>query len=365
MAWIIRFIMKEVYILPMNTAAYSTYRRLTALRMVLFGMAAGVAYALFSDGLTAWMPLTNGMIIGLMIGLFVAWMELYILQPQIRRTLTFFQLLFLRLAVYSVVIVFTLFFVFSASRAIWWKMSYPGVLRSEEFRTYIFEEDFYIVVLYSIGLALLFTFAIQITRKLGQGFLFSIISGKYFKPRLTSRLFLFINLNNIREIIRVCGIHDSFTYVNDFIYDITPEILAHKGRIHHYVDNQMVIVWPYHDSQSVKLAASCFFGINRRIALRKDYYESHYGITPQVNAGLHGGQTVQGEIGVVKTEIAFYGDVINTTARIASIAAKDEILSSSEVINGSDINCESCGKVKLAGKEDEMEVFRIIPLHEK
>ena len=64
--------MKEVYILPMNTAAYSTYRRLTALRMVLFGMAAGVAYALFSDGLTAWMPLTKGMIIGLMIRLFVA-----------------------------------------------------------------------------------------------------------------------------------------------------------------------------------------------------------------------------------------------------------------------------------------------------
>ncbi len=114
----------------MKSEAYTSYRRMTAVRMVLFGIAAGVIYALFSDGITALMPITNGIMIGLMLGLFVAWMELYILRPEIRRRLTFFQLLLLRLAVYSVVIVFTLFFVFSVSRSILWHMAYQDVLRS-------------------------------------------------------------------------------------------------------------------------------------------------------------------------------------------------------------------------------------------
>jgi adenylate cyclase len=349
----------------MNSSVNNQYRLFLAVRMVMFGMVAGVTYALFSDGPKAIMPLSNGAMIGIILGMFVAWMELYILTPALRRKLTFLQLLLLRLTVYSIVIIITLFLVFSVSRSIWQHRSYTEVLQSEEFRNYIWKEDFFIVVLYTISLALLATFTFQITRKLGQGFLLSIISGRYFKPRLKPRLFLFINLTNIRDIIRQCGLHESFTFVNDFIYDITPEILRHKGRIHHYVDNQMVIVWPYHSTNAVLKSASCFFSIKMRIHSRKAYYKTHYGIAPQVNAGLHGGTAVQGEIGVIKTEIAFYGDVINTTARIASLAGMDELLASADCIQATNIRCESCGAIKLAGKIEEMEIFRILRADEE
>ena len=50
---------------------------------------------------------------------------------------------------------------------------------------------------------------------------------------------------------------------------------------------------------------------------RKSYYEATYdGTVPEFKAGLHYGFVMTGEIGVVKREIAFSGDVLNTTSRI-------------------------------------------------
>ncbi|MFT4762355.1 MAG: adenylate cyclase [Paraglaciecola sp.] len=48
------------------------------------------------------------------------------------------------------------------------------------------------------------------------------------------------------------------------------------------------------------------------------FYQEKYGLVPKFKAGLHCGQVTTGEIGVIKRDIAYSGDVLNTTARIQS-----------------------------------------------
>ena len=50
----------------------------------------------------------------------------------------------------------------------------------------------------------------------------------------------------------------------------------------------------------------------------EDKYIAEFGLVPTFKAGLHCGTAIRGEIGVVKSEIAYYGDVVNTTSRIMS-----------------------------------------------
>ena len=68
---------------------------------------------------------------------------------------------------------------------------------------------------------------------------------------------------------------------------------------------------------------NCFFEIQEALRVKSSYYKKTYnGIVPEFKAGLHYGYVVAGEIGVVKRDIVFSGDVLNTAARIRRVAAE-------------------------------------------
>jgi len=56
----------------------------------------------------------------------------------------------------------------------------------------------------------------------------------------------------------------------------------------------------------------------RRIAeLNREFLE-RFGVTPEIKAGLHYGEILIAEIGSYGKDIAYYGDPINTAARISA-----------------------------------------------
>ena len=74
-----------------------------------------------------------------------------------------------------------------------------------------------------------------------------------------------------------------------------------------------------------------------------------------------------GEIGVIKKEIIFTGDVLNTTARIQGLcnAYKAEILISDDLMKelnlDSSFQIKTLGKNELRGKDERIELFTITP----
>ena len=46
------------------------------------------------------------------------------------------------------------------------------------------------------------------------------------------------------------------------------------------------------------------------------YYENNYGFVPFFKAGVHLGEVTVSEVGIIKREIAYHGDTINTASRI-------------------------------------------------
>ena len=90
-------------------------------------------------------------------------------------------------------------------------------------------------------------------------------------------------------------------------------------------------------------------------------YAKRYNAIPDFKVGLHCGQVMVGELGKIKRDIAFSGDVLNTTARIQSMCNEKgvDILASKAFAEKlgklpRGITVKSLGDERLKGKTEEV-----------
>ena len=90
-----------------------------------------------------------------------------------------------------------------------------------------------------------------------------------------------------------------------------------------------------------------------------------FGLVPGFKAGFHHGKVTMGEIGVVKKEIVFTGDVLNTTARIQSLcnSLKTGLLISQDLLEilhlENKYDVAEMGEFELRGKKAKMKLYQV------
>ncbi len=152
--------------------------------------------------------------------------------------------------------------------------------------------------------------------KYGPGVFSDFLLGKYFKPKREERIFMFLDLRSSTTIAEQLGEEKYFNFIKDVFKDATPGILGSKGEIYQYVGDEIIVSWKMENGQTNANCLRCFFDVQQTLIRKADYYFEKYNIKPEFKAGLHYGFVMAGEVGVVKRDIAFSGDVLNTTARI-------------------------------------------------
>src|SRR5205085_575211 len=101
------------------------------------------------------------------------------------------------------------------------------------------------------------------------------------------------------------------------------------------------------------------------IKSRHNKYISKFGVAPTFKAGVHSGEVVAGEIRIIKRDITYSGDVLNTTARIESMCheLKSELLVSNTFLRSISLPepfiADIAGGFLLKGKEQEVALARI------
>lgn len=155
-----------------------------------------------------------------------------------------------------------------------------------------------------------------ISDKYGPGNLRSFFMGRYFRPQREEHIFMFLDLRSSTYIAQVLGEQQYFNFIKDVIRDATPVILRHKGRIYQYVGDEITVSWWLQEGLSRLNCIRCPMEVRKVFNHRSSYYTAVYGVVPDFKAGLHCGHVMVGEIGVVKRDIAFSGEVVGTAARI-------------------------------------------------
>jgi adenylate cyclase len=302
------------------SSAFASAKWQQAVWITASGSALGLIYPIIGDGFASVVPFINGFIIGFTGGIAVSLIELFLLKS-VRKHTSFLTLVLIKSLLYTSVITLDVFAVILISRSIQWGYTLGETLTSEAFRHFLLEEDFMLIILYSLSLVSVIIFLREIDRKLGQGVLLNFVSGRYFRPRAENRVFMFLDLNNSVGRAETLGDMAYHNLLNDFFHDITDPIMMAGGKIHHYVGDEVVVSWRLKEHMTTDKCLLAYMHCRSKLAALSDKYHALYGMTPDFKGALHCGPVVCGEVGEVKSEIVFHGDTINATARLERLCA--------------------------------------------
>ncbi|MEQ1677134.1 MAG: adenylate/guanylate cyclase domain-containing protein [Chitinophagaceae bacterium] len=209
---------------------------------------------------------------------------------------------------------------------------------------------------------------LQFNTKFGEGNMWSMIRGKYQTPKEEQRIFMFVDLNSSTTIAEKLGDEKYHQLLKEFFADITNPILDNKGEIYQYVGDEVVIAWKYNDGIQFNRCVNCFFDMKEQIRKLSTKYISKYDMVPGFKAGIHCGKVVAGEVGIIKRDITFSGDVLNTTSRIqgkckeynAEIITSDDLISMLQLEGN--YTTQYLGSIQLRGKEKEVKLSTLLPV---
>ncbi len=208
-------------------------------------------------------------------------------------------------------------------------------------------------------------FILQISDKFGPGNLWKFIRGKYYNPREEQRIFMFLDLKSSTSIAEKIGHVKYYNLLNDFYSVITDPIINYYGEIYQYVGDEIVVTWDLNNKKYKNRSVDCFFEIQKKVCEQSEKFLKQYGLVPEFKAGIHCGKVTVGEIGILKRDIIYSGDVLNTTSRIQEACNEfnTELLVSENIVElisePGDYLINTIGGIAFKGKTHKVRIFSV------
>lgn len=336
----------------------------TTLFFITFsGLVVASVFSLITFGLNT-VALTKAIILGVLITLICGYFELFIF-PKKLKNVKFVSTLLLKTLFYVLVITIPTLLLWVIHESMVNNTGIMQTIASEDFNSFIFKGDFRIILFFSLTAGFLLNFFAQISSLIGKRVFLNYLSGRYNKPKVEVRTFMFLDLTSSTTIAENLGPLNFHRFMNEYFYDIDGPIIESKGEIYQYVGDEVIISWIGEKAFRNNNCIECYFRIRDITNQLEDKYLSQFGIVPAFKGGVHTGEVVAGEIGDSKKEIVFHGDVMNTASRIQSKCKElgKELLISHDVWIGlsekSDYDFEELGKFVLKGKMQDMKLYSV------
>jgi adenylate cyclase len=173
-----------------------------------------------------------------------------------------------------------------------------------------------LTVLYWGAAVLYGLFVLQVSEKFGQGVLIDFLLGRYHRPKEEQRIFMFMDLRSSTTYAEKLGHIRYSRLIQDCFYDLTDVVTRHHAVIYQYVGDEVVLTWDIEGGVTGGDCIRIFEAYDATLRDRASHYETAYGFVPEFKAGVNAGLVTVAEVGEIKKELAYHGDVLNTAARI-------------------------------------------------
>ncbi|MCD4696905.1 MAG: adenylate/guanylate cyclase domain-containing protein [Bacteroidales bacterium] len=221
------------------------------------------------------------------------------------------------------------------------------------------------IIVYFIFVILMLNFIIQISRKFGIRDLLAMITGKYYKPTQERRIFLFIDMKDSTGTAERLGHYNYSRLIQSCIHDLTDLIIRYKAEVYQYVGDEVVLTWSLNPGLKDSNFINLFYAFEQRLKDKEKYYLKKFNASPEFKAGADEGIITVTEVGDIKREIAYHGEVLHTAARLEKLCNNlgnnflvTESLQNAISKNGS-FSCTFIGEYKLRGKESDDKVYGV------
>ena len=157
---------------------------------------------------------------------------------------------------------------------------------------------------------------LRIVGYLGARNLIQMMIGKYHRPVLEQRIFLFLDIKGSTALVERLGPIETRALIGKLFFDISGPVTDHGGEIYRYTGDGIVAVWVWQQGIANNRIVRAIDAIGNAVDHEAEYYQSKFGQVPEYRIGVHGGTIVTSEEGDTKRAIGFYGDTIHIAARL-------------------------------------------------
>jgi adenylate cyclase len=171
-------------------------------------------------------------------------------------------------------------------------------------------------VVFSFVVTLGFLFVLEIGTIVGRRNLRNIVLGRYHRPRVEERFFLFVDIAGSTALAERIGPAAVHRFLDRVFRLASDPIDDFGGEIYQYVGDEMVVTWTAAEGREGARPIACLFAVKAALDDAAPKFEREFGMAPGIRAALHAGPVISGEIGGSKRDIVFHGDVMNTAARL-------------------------------------------------
>lgn len=299
-----------------------------------------------------------GVVLGFMVAIVYTIVE-YIFDKFLSKSLNLGLILLFKSLIYLI------FLIFSLSVIAFLAEDYLQVDFPNQTGWWISNKIFWMVTAYFIICSLLFSFIRLANDKFGKGIMFKMLIGRYKKPREVERIFMFLDLKSSTTYAEKLGHLKYSQLIQDCFFYLNKIINKYDAEIYQYVGDEAVLSWTPKRGIRRLNCIHLFFDFERKLKRHSKYYQKKYGMQPEFKAGLHMGKIIIAEVGTVKKELAYHGDVINSTSRIQEKCNEfqESLLISDDLFQKLNLTQEyeaiSLGDELLEGKTEELKIHAI------
>jgi adenylate cyclase len=232
-------------------------------------------------------------------------------------------------------------------------------------RQFFFTFAFWSTIIFIASIVVIAQFYAEVSENIGLDVLNNFFTGKYHRPIEEERIYMFLDMRSSTTIAEHLGHVKYFEMLREYYAGLSDSIVRYAGEIYQYVGDEVVISWKRKQGLHNHNCIQCFFAMKAALAKQAAKYKEKFGVLPEFKAGLHVGKVTTGEIGVIKKDIIFTGDVLNTTARIQGLCNnyKVDVLLSGELAKAlslpASLRLVPLGEKELRGREEKIALFTV------
>ena len=205
----------------------------------------------------------------------------------------------------------------------------------------------------------------------GARVLINLLLGKYHQPQTERRIFMFLDLEGSTGLAERLGHTHFCRLIQECFRDLANSAIVHRVEIYQYVGDEAILTWLPSDGLKNGNCVRIHGEFQRTLDSRANYYREQFGVKPRFKAGVNMGLVTVAEVGVVKRDIAYLSDVLNTAARLESLCSQYEanLLVAGNVKEAlpptPDLQFDLVGNLALRGRSEPVDVYRVLNIDQR
>ncbi|MHB2207046.1 adenylate/guanylate cyclase domain-containing protein [Methylobacterium sp. CM6257] len=221
-------------------------------------------------------------------------------------------------------------------------------------------------LLYALGISALAVFVFRVRDLIGPGVFANLLIGRYHRPISEERIFLFLDVTGSTRFADRHGDREAQAYLGQIFNALALPVSRARGSIDDYIGDLALVTWTMERGLRDAACLRCVFDFAARLTEDAEAWRRRFGQVPEFRAALHCGPVVTAEIGLERHKIAYFGDAVNTTARLEALSKTlgVQVLVSADLLRRlgplpEDLVMEDLGAHSLRGREEPLAVASI------